>query len=89
MKDQKNTIGVVAKKAGVGVETVRFYERKEIIQQPQKSTNGFRYYCESDIKKIRLVKKLQEIGFSLNDIKGLLIFDSCCNDSKQIIKQKF
>lgn len=81
------TIGVLAKSANVGVETIRFYERKQIISQPAK-TNGFRYYSDDDVKRIRLVKKLQEIGFSLDEIKDFLVFDTCCGATKQVIKQK-
>jgi len=78
------TIGALAKAAGVGVETVRFYERKGIITQPPK-TAGFRYYSEEDTKRIRLVKKLQEIGFTLDEIKAFLEFDTCCSQSRQVI----
>jgi len=81
------TIGALAKAAGVGVETVRFYERKGIITQPPK-TAGFRYYSEEDTKRIRLVKKLQEIGFTLDEIKAFLEFDTCCSQSRQVIRQQ-
>jgi len=81
------TIGVLAKLASVGVETVRFYERKDIISQPPK-TNGFRHYADDDVKTIRLVKKLQELGFSLDEIKEFLSFSSNCNQTQQLIKDK-
>jgi len=81
------TIGVLAKLADVSVETIRFYERKAIINQPPK-TGGFRYYSEDDAKIVRLVKKLQGIGFSLDEIKDFLVFDSCCGQSRQVVKEK-
>ncbi|WP_017446865.1 MerR family transcriptional regulator [Gayadomonas joobiniege] len=88
MKKQSSlTIGGVAKAANVGVETIRFYERKAIISQPPK-TDGFRYYSDEYVKKIRLVKKLQEIGFSLAEIKEFFTFDACCSHSRQVIQQK-
>lgn len=87
MKEQTSmTIGALAKSAQVGVETVRFYERKGIIRQPTK-TNGFRYYSDDDVKRIRLVKQMQEIGFTLEEIKAFLVFDTC-SDTKQLIRQK-
>lgn len=88
MKNQTPiTIGILAKSTNVSVETIRFYERKAIIQQPPK-TGGFRYYSEDDIKVVRLVKKLQGIGFSLNEIKEFLVFDSCCTQSRQVVRDK-
>lgn len=81
------TIGVLAKLASVGVETIRFYERKGIIQQPEKN-GGFRHYQEDDIRIVRLVKKLQAVGFTLDEIKAFLVFDSCCSQSRQVVKQK-
>ena len=80
------TIGALAKSADVGVETVRFYERKGIILQPPKK-NGFRYYSDSDIKRIRLVKEMQGVGFTLEEIKEFLVFDTC-SETKHLIKQK-
>lgn len=86
MNEQINiTIGSLAKSANVGVETVRFYQRKGLINQPPK-TNGFRYYSNEDAKRIRLIKKMQEIGFTLDDIKAFLGFDSC-SESRQLIRQ--
>ena len=84
-KQTPMTIGVLAKQANIGVETVRFYERKGIIQQPPK-VGGF-VYSDDDIKRIRLVKKIQEIGFTLEEIKGFLAFDSCSQDTKQAISK--
>ena len=81
------TIGVLAKEANVNVETVRFYERKRLIQQPPK-TSGYRHYSDDDLRVIRLIKKLQGVGFSLEEVKEFLVFDSCCGESRQLIKQK-
>lgn len=86
-KQSPMTIGVLAKSADVSVETIRFYQRKAIIKQPPKS-GGFRYYSEDDAKVVRLVKKLQGIGFSLDEIKDFLVFDSCCSQSRQVVKDK-
>lgn len=87
MKEQMSyTIGKLAKSANVGVETVRFYERKGILTQPPK-TNGFRYYSDDDAKRIRLVKKMQEIGFTLDEIQEFLVYETCA-ETKQLIRQK-
>ncbi len=67
------TIGKVAKKSGVGVETVRFYERKDLIDQPPKPPfGGFRIYPAETVEHIRFIRQAQELGFSLREIKELL-----------------
>ena len=65
------TIGKVAKQAGVGVETVRFYERQGLITQPRRTT-GFREYDPEVVKKLRFIRRAKELGFTLNEIKELL-----------------
>lgn len=69
----KMTISKAAKNAGVGVETIRFYERKGLIEQPPKPINGgFRVYPEETVARIRFIRQAQEIGFSLREIEELL-----------------
>ena len=74
------TIGEVAKSVGINVETVRYYERTNLIEQPEKPIEGYRDYSPEIIKRIYFIKKAQELGFSLADIKELLslkIDDNC------------
>ena len=67
------TISKVAKKAGVGVETVRFYERKGLVDQPTRpSFGGFRVYPVETAERIRFIREAQELGFSLREIEELL-----------------
>ena len=67
------TISKIAKAAGVGVETVRFYERKGLVDQPLKpSSGGFRVYPAETAGRIRFIRQAQELGFSLREIKELL-----------------
>lgn len=68
---EKITIGKLAQMSGVGVETVRFYQRKELIREPE-SHGSVRTYSNEDALKIKFIKKAQEIGFSLAEIKELL-----------------
>lgn len=65
-------IGQVAKRAGVGVETVRFYERKGLIQEPPRRASGYRQYPEEVIPRIRFIRRAGELGFSLKEIQELL-----------------
>lgn len=70
------TIGKLALAAGVGVETIRFYERKGIIRQPAKQDGKFRYYSSDEAARIRFVKRAQELGFTLREVKELLELQS-------------
>lgn len=67
------TIGRAALQAGVGVETVRFYERRDLIDRPRRPAGGgFRTYAPETIARIRFIREAQEIGFSLREIADLL-----------------
>jgi len=72
MSDRGYTIGQAARAAGVGVETVRFYERKRLIEQPPKPFRGARRYPQETIDRIRALRQGQELGFSLTEIDALL-----------------
>ncbi len=66
-------IGEAAKAAGVGVETIRFYERKGLVRQPRRPVlGGFRSYAGETVERIRFIRQAQGIGFSLKEIKDLL-----------------
>lgn len=66
-------IGTAAKVAGVGVETIRFYERRGLIEQPPRpGGSGQRQYSTSVIQRIRFIRNAQEVGFSLREVQELL-----------------
>lgn len=66
------TIGKVAQAAGVGIETVRFYERRQLISQPIKTLDAYRRYTEKHVDRIRFIKRAQGLGFSLGEVASLL-----------------
>lgn len=66
------TIGRLAAEAGVNVETIRFYERRGLIQQPESPTSGWRRYGEEVLRRIRFIKRAQQLGFSLDDVAEML-----------------
>ena len=66
------TIGRLAKQAGVGVDTVRFYERRGLLPQPQRTASGYRMYGEETISRIRFVRRAKRLGFTLDEIENLL-----------------
>ncbi|MBO9630986.1 MAG: MerR family DNA-binding protein [Shinella sp.] len=69
------TIGKLAAAADVGVETVRFYQRRGLLSTP-KRIDGFRHYGESDVSRLRFIRQAQAAGFTLEEIRQLLALDS-------------
>lgn len=65
-------IGELAAQAEVSVDTVRFYERKGLLPAPARSASGYRTYSASAVRRVRFVKKVQQLGFSLDEVVGLL-----------------
>jgi MerR family mercuric resistance operon transcriptional regulator len=66
------TIARAADAAGVGVETVRYYERRGLIPQPMQKVGAYRRYDGKHIARIRFIKRAQELGFTLDEIESLL-----------------
>lgn len=66
------TIGELAKGAGVGVETLRFYEREGIIEEPPRRDSGYRQYPADAVNRVRFIRHAKELGFSLREIKELM-----------------
>ncbi len=65
------TIGQLASAAGVGVETVRYYQRRGLLEEPTRG-NGYRRYDASHLERLRFIKRAQELGFTLAEIAELL-----------------
>jgi len=65
-------IGQLAKKAGVNVQTVRFYEREGLLAPPSRTASGYRAYTASDLERVRLIRVCQKVGFTLKDVKMVL-----------------
>lgn len=66
------TIGQLAKRAGVNLETIRYYERRSLLPEPARRASGYRQYPPNAVARIRFIKRAQELGFSLNEIAELL-----------------
>ncbi|WFC42299.1 Hg(II)-responsive transcriptional regulator [Pseudoxanthomonas sp. SE1] len=66
------TIGAFAKAAGVNVETIRFYQRKGLLLEPEKPYGGIRRYGAADVARVKFVKSAQQLGFSLDEVAQLL-----------------
>lgn len=85
----KLTIGQLAKQANVTIETIRYYQRKELLDEPIKPATGYRRYPPEAIFRIQFIKRAQLCGFSLKEISELLSLDSGhCADVKKIAEKK-
>lgn len=65
-------IGELAKRAKVGVETIRFYERQGLLSEPDRRPSGYRQYEESVVARLEFIRKSKDLGFTLAEIKDLL-----------------
>jgi len=79
--DKPLTIGRLADSSGVNIETIRYYQRIGIINEPDKPREGYRIYPPADIERILFIKRAQQLGFSLKEIADLLeLGDGHCSD---------
>lgn len=66
------TIGDVAKRADVNIETIRYYERRGILKEPPRRPSGYRQYEDDTVQLIRFIKRAQDLGFTLHEVKQLI-----------------
>lgn len=64
-------IGEVAKRSGVGIETIRYYERQGLLAEPDRRASGYRQYDESVVSRLQFIRNAKELGFTLAEIKEL------------------
>ncbi|MCK5189405.1 MAG: MerR family DNA-binding protein [Methylococcales bacterium] len=85
----KLTIGKLAKQANVTIETIRYYQRKGLLDEPVKPAAGYRQYPSEAISRIQFIKRAQLCGFALKEILELLSMDSGhCIDVQKMAEQK-
>ncbi len=65
-------IGIVAKRIGLSVDAIRFYERNSLLPRPPRTPGGYRKYGESDVETLTFIRRVQGLGFKLGEIRGLL-----------------
>ena len=82
--EMRLTVGKLAEAAGVGVETIRFYEKRGLVQQPSRQGSSYRVYSPDDVVRIRFIKNAQALGFTLKEIAELIELEqdtrSQCSD---------
>lgn len=83
------SIGRVAQKAGVNLQTVRYYQRRGLIKVPAKPNQGYRVYGDEIVERLRFVKRAQHLGFTLKEIQELLeLGDGHCQDVQSLAQAK-
>ena len=65
-------IGIVAKRIGLSVDAIRFYERNGLLPHPPRTEGGFRRYGDNDVDTLAFIRRVQGLGFKLSEIRGLL-----------------
>jgi MerR family transcriptional regulator, copper efflux regulator len=65
-------IGTIAKRIGLSVDAIRFYERNALLPRPPRTQGGFRQYAENDVETLAFIRRVQGLGFKLSEIRGLL-----------------
>ena len=84
------TIGILAKRSGVNVETIRYYQRRHLLEEPSRPLGGYRQYSLETVNRVRFIKRAQTLGFTLEEISGLLDLDEkkACRETREIAAQK-
>lgn len=72
------TIGKLAEAAGVNIETIRYYQRRGLLDEPPKPLSGHRRYEPEQAKRVRFIKRAQALGFTLDEVGALLTLDAAC-----------
>ena len=84
------TIGRLAETAGVNVETIRYYQRRGLMDEPSKPPGGQRRYATATANRVRFIKRAQQLGFTLAEVEGLLMLDDgqSCRETRLLAEQK-
>jgi MerR family copper efflux transcriptional regulator len=82
------TIGAVAKRVGVGIDTIRFYEREGLLPEPQRRASGYRSYDEGAIAQLRFIRRAKDLGFTLEEIRELLALSADRQRGVKAVKQR-
>jgi MerR family mercuric resistance operon transcriptional regulator len=90
MTEAKLTIGHIARSAGVGIETVRYYQRRGLVSLPPKRARGFRYYTPATASRVRFIKRAKALGMSLKEVQRLLRLDAkgACTENRSLAVAK-
>jgi DNA-binding transcriptional MerR regulator len=85
-------IGDVAKKSGIGIETLRFYEKSGLLEKPARTFSGYRMYSQEVLERLAFIKQAQALGFSLDEIRRIIDDarkgQSPCDEVREIVRRR-
>ena len=86
----KFTIGQLAARAGTHVETIRYYQRQALIELPRKPAGGIRSYEPRHVSRLRFIRRAQQLGFKLHEVRELLKLDdgNSCREARELAERK-
>lgn len=82
------TIGAVAKRAGVAIDTIRYYEREGLLPEPARRPSGYRSYGEDTVAQLRFIRRAKNLGFTLEEIRELLALSADRQRGVKAVKQR-
>ena len=82
------TIGAVARRVGVAIDTIRYYEREGLLPEPQRRASGYRSYGEGTITQLRFIRRAKDLGFTLEEIRELLALSADRQRGVKAVKQR-
>ena len=82
------TIGGVARRAGVGIDTIRYYEREGLLPEPQRRASGYRDYGPDVVERLRFISRAKDLGFTLEEIRELLALSTDRERGVKTVKQR-
>lgn len=89
---QAAKIGHVAQETGLSIDTIRFYEKQGLLRHSVRTEGGFRLFGSAEVETLKFIRKAQELGFSLSEIRELLILRAedipACSHMKELLEQK-
>ena len=89
---QSLQIGEIARQTGLTVDAIRFYEKERLLQQPPRTSGGFRLFSAGDIERVQFIRQVQELGFSLQEVRELLVLRGgsleSCSRVRGLLEQK-
>lgn len=82
------TIGQVARRADVSMDTVRFYERRGLLREPPRNESGYRLYDEDAVQRLRFIRRAKALGFTLSEITDLLVLDEAPSRPAERVREQ-
>ena len=89
---ERKYIGDVARVTGLGVHAIRFYEREGLLKEPVRGEGGYRIFDAESVRELKFIRRAQELGFSLSEIRELLVLrrttSRSCSHVRELLGQK-